>query len=167
MTKIWLASATSFRTLNAGLTPRPLPIQDNLQRRMDRFGSRSDMARSGAVNATPQPLDAQLIEDGAALEAAWQGELRSMIAARRGGAQEKAAARAVRAASEDIVRRIETARALTLDGLKVKARAESWRRDGEPLGLGSDDDEESDSWSEMGEMPQYDAPAQSDQYAHV
>jgi hypothetical protein len=167
MTKIWLASATTFRAGNAALAPRPLPIQDNLQRRMDRFGSRSDTARSGAVSAAPQPLDAQLIEDGAALEAAWQGELRSMIAARRGGAQEKAAARAVRAASEAIVRRIEGARALTLDGLKVKARAESWRRDGEPLGLGSDDDEDGDSWSEMGEMPQYGASAQGDQYANA
>jgi hypothetical protein len=167
MTKIWLASKTSFRALNTSLAPRPLPVQDNLQRRMDRFGSRSDMARSGAVNAPPQALDAQLIEDGAALEAAWQGELRSMIAARRGGAAEKAAARAIRAGSEAIVRRIETARALTLDGLKVKARAESWRRDGEPLGLGSEEDEQGDSWSEMGEMPQYDAPAQSQNRAHV
>jgi hypothetical protein len=156
MTKIWLASATSFRTLNAALAPRPLPTQDNLQRRMDRFGSRSEAAR-----------DAQLIEDGAALEAAWQGELRSMIAARRGGAEDKAAARAVRAASEAIVRRIEAARALTLDGLKVKARAESWRRDGEPLGLAADESEEGDSWSEMGEMPQYDAPARSRNDIHA
>ncbi len=67
MTKIWLASATSFRTLNGAPAPRPLPAQDGLQRRMDRFGSRSDMGRSGAVNAPPQALDAQLIEDGAAL----------------------------------------------------------------------------------------------------
>ncbi len=167
MTKIWLASATSFRTLNAALAPRPLPTQDNLQRRMDRFGSRSEAARAGAVNAAPQALDAQLIEDGAALEAAWQGELRSMIAARRGGAEDKAAARAVRAASEAIVRRIEAARALTLDGLKVKARAESWRRDGEPLGLAADESEEGDSWSEMGEMPQYDAPALSRNDIHA
>ncbi|HYA73548.1 MAG TPA: hypothetical protein VEF36_10380, partial [Roseiarcus sp.] len=33
-----------------------------------------------------------------------------------------------------VAARIEAARAITLDGLKVKARAILWRRNGEPLG---------------------------------
>ena len=95
---------------------------------MDRFGPRRDAARSAPLESPPQPLDAHLIADGEALEAAWQAELRAMIAARRGGAEALAAARAARDESEAIVGRIEAARALTLDGLKVKARAESWRQ---------------------------------------
>jgi hypothetical protein len=159
MTKIWLATTTSFRTPNSATPSRSLPVQNPLQRRVDGFGQRREPARNGAVNGTPQPLDSQLIADGEALEAAWQGEMRAMIAARRGAPEAQAAARAVRAASEAIVRRIEAARALTLDGIKVKARAESWRRDGEPLGPSSDEEEGGDGWSEMGDMPQYDTPA--------
>ena len=157
MTKIWLATTTAFRAPNVAI-PRLLPAQSPLQRRVEGFGQRRETGRNGAVNGSPQPLDAQLIADGEALEAAWQGELRAMIAARRGGPEAKAAARAIRSTSEAIVRRIEATRALTLDGLKVKTRAESWRRDGEPLGLASDDEEGGDGWSEMGDMPQYDAP---------
>jgi hypothetical protein len=157
MTKIWLATATSFRPQNVTNSTHPLPTSDSLQRRMERFGTRRDATRTGSVNAAPQPLDAQLIADGDALEATWQQELRAMIAARRGGAEEKAAARAIRAASEEIVVRIESARALTLDGLKVKARAESWRRDGEPMGLTSDEEESNDGWTEAIDMPLYEA----------
>ena len=70
-----------------------------------------------------------------------------MIAARRGGAEALAAARAARDQCEAIVRRIETARALTLDGLKVKARAESWRSDGKPLARRADDQQDDGVWT--------------------
>ena len=56
-----------------------------------------------------------------------------MIAARRGGAEALAAAVAARGQSEAIVGRIEAARPLTLGGVRVKARAESWRSDGASL----------------------------------
>ena len=151
MTKIWLAAATSSR---------PLHSHELLQRRMDRFGPRRDAARSAPLESPPQPLDAHLLADGEALEAAWQAELRALIAARRGGAEALAAARTARGESEAIVGRIEAARALTLDGLKVKARAESWRRDGEPLASTAADDQQDDGvWTEMADLPRYDAPA--------
>ncbi len=71
-----------------------------------------------------------------------------------------AAARAARGESEAIVRRIEAARALTLDGHKVKARAESWRRDGAPLAPATADDQQDDGvWTDMADLPRYDAPA--------
>jgi hypothetical protein len=156
MTKIWFAAATSFRTPVQPAAPRPLHSHEVLQRRMDRFGPRRDAARSAPLESPPQPLDAHLIADGEALEAAWQAELRAMIAARRGGAE----ALAARADSEAIVRRIEAARALTLDGLKVKARAESWRRDGEPLAPAAADDQHDDGvWTDMADLPRYEAPA--------
>jgi hypothetical protein len=127
---------------------------------MDRFGPRRDAARTAPLESPPQPLDANLIADGEALEAAWQAELRAMIAARRGGAEATAAALAARAQSEAIVGRIEAARALTLDGLKVKARAESWRRDGEPLAPAAAEDQPDDGvWTDMADLPRYDAPA--------
>ncbi len=160
MTKIWFAATTSFRTPVQPAAPRPLQGHEVLQRRMDRYGPRRDAARSAPLESPPQPLDAHLIADGEALEAAWQGELRAMIAARRGGAEALAAARAVRGESEAIVRRIEAARALTLDGLKVKARAESWRRDGAPLAPETADDQQDDGvWTDMADLPRYDAPA--------
>jgi len=126
---------------------------------MDRFGPRRDAARSTPIDAPPQPLDANLIADGEALEAAWQAELRAMIVARRGGAEAVTAARAARATSEAIVFRIESTRALTLDGHKVKARAESWRRDGAPLAPESAQDQPDDGvWTDMADLPRYDAP---------
>lgn len=61
-----------------------------------------------------------------------------------------------RAAAGVIVARIETARALTLDGLKVQARAVLWRRDGEPLGPTIPDEQEADeAWTDMAEMPNW------------
>jgi len=159
MSKFWLAAATSFRASIQTAAPCPLQSHELLQRRMDRFGPRRDAARSAPLESPPQPLDAHLIADGEALEAAWQAELRAMIAARRGGAEALAAARAARGESEAIVGRIEAARALTLDGLKVKARAESWRRDGEPLASTAADDQQDDGvWTEMADLPRYDAP---------
>jgi hypothetical protein len=127
---------------------------------MDRFGPRRDGARSAPLDSSPQPLDAHLLADGEALEAAWQAELRAMIAARRGGAQAVAAARAVRAECAAIVARIEATRALTLDGLKVKARAESWRRDGAPLTQAVAEDQPDDGvWTDMADLPCYEALA--------
>jgi len=160
MTKIWYAAASAFRASVQSAVPRPLPSHEVLQRRMDRLGPRRDAARSVPLEAPPQPLDARLIADGEALEAAWQAEIRAMIAARRGGAQAVAAAQAARAQSEAIVARIEAARALTLDGHKVKARAESWRRDGAPLKSAQAENQEDDGvWSEMADLPRYEAPA--------
>jgi len=160
MTKVWLSTATTFRAPFQPAAPRPVPGYEVLQRRMDRLGARRDSARSAPFEAPPLPLDFHLLADGEALEAAWQGELRAMIAARRGGAEARTAAREARAESEAIVRRIEQARALTLDGLKVKARAESWRRDGEPLAADDGENEQDESgWSDMADLPTYDAPA--------
>ena len=156
MTKIWLAAATSLRASMQAAAP-PRQNHELLQRRMDRFGPRRDAALRAPLESPPQPLDARLLADGEALEAAWQAELRAMIAARRGGAETLAAARAE---SEAIVARIEAARALTLDGLKVKARAESWRRDGAPIAATAADDQLDDGvWTEMADLPRYDAPA--------
>jgi hypothetical protein len=160
MTKVWFGAVTSFRASVQPVVPQSLQSRDVLQRRMDRFGPRRDIARSAPLESPPQPLDAQLLADGDALEAAWQRELRAMIGARRGGAQAAAMARAARAESEAIVLRIETTRALTLDGHKVKARAESWRRDGAPLKPSSTEDEQDDGvWTDMADLPRYDAPA--------
>ena len=160
MTKVWFASTASFRTAGQPAAPRSLPSHEVLQRRMDRFGPRRDAARSAPLDAPPQPLDAHLIADGEALEAAWQMEIRAMIGARRGGAEARAAALAARAECEAIVGRIEAARALTLDGLKVKARAESWRRDGAPLSKAAQEDQPDDGvWTEMADLPRYDAPS--------
>ena len=160
MTKVWFAAVTSFRAPVQPSAPRPLQSHEVLQRRMDQFGPRRDAARSAPLESPPQPLDAHLIADGEALEAAWQAEIRAMIAARRGGAEAVSTARAARGESEALVRRIEAARALTLDGLKVKARAESWRRDGEPLAPESADEQQDDGvWTEMADLPRYDAPA--------
>ncbi|MBV8474508.1 MAG: hypothetical protein JO107_09900 [Hyphomicrobiales bacterium] len=121
-------------------------------RRLDRIGS-----RSGGVTGAPQHLDARLLEDGVALEAAWQAEVGAMIAFRRERTpQSQAALAAARAACGSLVTRIETSRALTLDGLKVQARAVLWRRDGEPLGPEIPDEaERNDAWSDMGELPNW------------
>ncbi|MGO9343989.1 MAG: hypothetical protein ACLP6E_15970, partial [Acidimicrobiales bacterium] len=47
--------------------------------------------------------------------------------------ESEAIAKTARAATEAIVATIEATRAVTLAGLKVKARAILWRRHGEPL----------------------------------
>jgi hypothetical protein len=120
---------------------------------MGRFGANRDAARRGGVEAPAQPLDARLLADGEALEAAWQAELRAMIAARRGGVEAPAAALAARAQSEAIVGRIEAARPLTVGGVRVKARAESWRSDGASIAPGEDDQHDDGVWTEMAELP--------------
>ena len=126
---------------------------------MKRFGASCDAARSAPLELSPQPLDANLLADGEALEAAWQAELRAMIAARRGSVEALAAAVAARGQSEAIVGRIEAARPLTVGGVRVKARAQSWRSDGASLAPEADDQHDDGVWTEMAELPRYDAPA--------
>ena len=159
MTRDWLSAAASLRASVQPAAPRPLESHEVLQRRMERFGANRDAARSAPLESPPQLLDAHLIADGEALEAAWQTELRAMIAARRGGAEALAAALAARTQSEAIVGRIEAARPLTIGGVRVKARAESWRSDGASLAPGADDQHDDGVWTEMAELPRYDAPA--------
>jgi hypothetical protein len=88
----------------------------------------------------PRALDAALLELGRAFERAWDKEIATMIALKRNDMPEaRFAARRARAASARLAERIEMARAVSLDGLKVKARAILWRRNGEPLGrIGAD-----------------------------
>ena len=159
MTKRWLLAASSLRAAIQPTAPPPLQSHEILQRRMERFGPSHDAARSAPLDVSPQPLDSHLLADGEALEAAWQAELRAMIAARRGGAEALMAARAARGQCEAIVGRIEAARALTLDGLKVKTRAQSWRSDGKSVAPAADEQQDDGVWTEMAELPRYDAPA--------
>ena len=151
MTRNWLSAAASLRAS----VPRPLESQEHLKCRKERFGANCDAAHGARLESPPQPLDAHLLADGDALEAAWQAELRAMIAARRSSAE----ALAARAQSEAIVGRIEAARPLTVGGIKVKARAESWRSNGASLAPEADDQHADDVWTEMAELPRYDAPA--------
>ncbi len=93
--------------------------------------------RRYAPSAPPPPraLDAALLEQGRAFERAWAKEVAALIALKRNDTPEaRFVARRARAASERLATRIELARAVSLDGLKVKARAILWRRNGEPLG---------------------------------
>lgn len=107
-------------------------------RRWEQFDTKRSGARTGAVASPPQHLDARLLEDGEALEIAWGYEITTLIAKRRLKTPEAdALANEARAAAALVVGRIEAANALTLDGLKVKARALLWTRNGEPLGANS------------------------------
>ncbi len=117
--------------------------QGSYFRRTEQFDARRNGARTGAVTSAPQHLDARLLEDGEALEAAWGYEIATLILMKRLRTPEAdAAAKAARAATALIVDRIEAANAMTLDGLKVKARAVLWTRDGEPLGKATSDEED-------------------------
>jgi hypothetical protein len=89
----------------------------------------------GAIMAQPRALDAALLQRGGAFERAWAQEVAALIALKRADTpQTRLAARRARAATARLAERIETTRAFSLDGLKVKARAILWRRNGEPLG---------------------------------
>ncbi len=111
-------------------------------RRMEQCDARRNAARTGALASPPRHLDAKLLEDGEALEAAWQYEIATLIAMKRLKTPEAdEAAKAARAACALVVGRIERANAMTLDGLKVKARAILWTRNGEPLGLEAAEEE--------------------------
>jgi hypothetical protein len=163
MTKISFAAADwGFGASKLVANSRPQVNQDAVSRRLDRLGARRDGARAGVAASPPQHLDARLIEDVEALEAAWQRELRALIFAKRHKTPEAVAAyAAARATCTGLARRIETARALTLDGLKAQARAALWRRDGEPLGPRTPDEPTNEcAWTDMADLPQYDrAPA--------
>ena len=157
MTKLIFSGA--FESLQSQQSYRVSRRQFNqqaLDRRLDWVGSRLNGARTTALASPPQHLDERLLADGAALEAAWQTELKAMIAVKRSKTSEaRAIAEAARAATALVVVRIETARALTLDGLKVQARAALWRRDGAPLGPDIPDDQGDDAWSDMADLPKW------------
>jgi hypothetical protein len=100
---------------------------------MERYVTRRKAARSGAVTLAPQHLDAKLLQEGKAFEAAWAHEMSTLITSRRRNSPEaEAAARAARAATALLAKRIETTAAATLDGLNVQARAMLWRVCREP-----------------------------------
>lgn len=102
--------------------------------RIERLEARRSRRPSSALATAPARLDAEILEDGAAFEAAWAEEIAALIALKREETpQAERAAQIARAATERLAARIEDARAGTLDGLKVKARALLWRRNGEPL----------------------------------
>ena len=103
--------------------------------RVERLEARRKRYAPSAVTAPPRELDAALLEQGRAFERAWANEVATLIALKRGDTPEaRFAARRARAAAERLAARIEAARPVSLDGLKVKARAILWRRNGEPLG---------------------------------
>jgi len=68
--------------------------------------------------------------------------------------ESEAAARAARAATAAAAARIEATCAITLDGLKVKARAILWRRNGEPLGTIGPEDRSRDDAQLAKQAPQ-------------
>ena len=107
---------------------------DALFRRLERLEARRRGGRSGAVTSSTRRTDAELLEQGKAFEAAWAREVTTLIELKRQRTPDaEAVAESARAAAAGIAARIQTARATTLDGLKVKARAILWRRNGEPL----------------------------------
>jgi hypothetical protein len=108
--------------------------------RVERLEERRRRYAPSPVMTPPRAPDAALLELGRAFERAWDKEIATMIALKRNDMPEaRFAARRARAATARLAERIETARAVSLDGLKVKARAILWRRNGEPLGrIGAD-----------------------------
>jgi hypothetical protein len=103
--------------------------------RVERLEARRKRYAPSAILAPPRALDAVLLEQGRAFERAWAKEIATLIASKRNDTPEaRFAASRARANTARLAHRIETARALSLDGLKVKARAVLWRRNGEPLG---------------------------------
>ena len=103
--------------------------------RVERFEARRKRYAPSPLMAPPRALDAALLKQGGAFEQAWAEEVAALIALKRNDTPEaRFAARRARATTARLAQRIETARALSLDGLKVKARAILWRRNGEPLG---------------------------------
>jgi hypothetical protein len=103
--------------------------------RVERLEARRRSYAPGPAVVPSRRLDAALLEQGRAFERAWAKEVATLIALKRNdSAEARFATRRARAACERLATRIELARAATLDGLKVKARATLWRRNGEPLG---------------------------------
>jgi hypothetical protein len=107
-----------------------------VSRRVDRLGILRRNNRS-SIKSAPKHLDAALLSELQALDEAWSRELSALIEMKRERTpQAVATAEATRAATARVVAKIEAAKAMTFDGLKVKARAALWRRHGEPLPIG-------------------------------
>jgi hypothetical protein len=107
-----------------------------VSRRVDRLGIFRRNNRS-SVKSAPKHLDAALLRDLQSLDEAWSRELTALIEMKRERTpQAVATAEATRAGTARVVAKIEAAKAMTFDGLKVKARAALWRRHGEPLPAG-------------------------------
>lgn len=107
--------------------------RSTVSRRLDRLSLLRRTNRS-PIKSVPQHLDADLLGELHALDDNWSRELTALIEMKRERTPEAvAAAEITRAATARIVLRIEAAKAMTFDGLKVKARAALWRRHGEPL----------------------------------
>ena len=103
--------------------------------RVERLEARRKRYAPGAVLAAPRGLDADLLERGDAFEQAWAEEVAALIAQKRNDTREtRLAVSRARAATARLAAQIEASRASSLAGLKVKARAILWRRNGEPLG---------------------------------
>ena len=97
---------------------------------IDRMASLSE-ARRAQFKPAEKQHDGDLLNDGAALEAAWQREVSAWVAQRRTGCAESSASLvAARRATEIIVGRIEHRSAATKAGRKVKSLAAKWRRYG-------------------------------------
>jgi hypothetical protein len=106
--------------------------------RVDRLSLLRRDSRNSSITSAPQHLDANLLKERQALDDAWARELTALIAMKRARTPDAIeTAEAARTDTARVVTRIETTRAMTLDGLKVKARAALWRRHGEPLPHGS------------------------------
>jgi len=102
--------------------------------RMDRLNVRRNDGRAGAIDSAPQHADAGLLRESEALDSAWRFEIATLQVQKRLNTPEAdAIAEAARVASAQIARRIDAAKAVTLDGLQAKARAILWSRHGEPL----------------------------------
>ena len=105
--------------------------------RVERLEARRNRHRTGAMTSPPRHLDAKILREGEEFEAAWVREIATLITSKRLNTREaEANASLARAATARLAERIEESRAITLDGLKVKARVSLWRRNGEPLEKG-------------------------------
>ncbi|MBV8473352.1 MAG: hypothetical protein JO234_08030 [Hyphomicrobiales bacterium] len=103
--------------------------------RIERLEARRLRHSPAQAAAAPHRLDQELLAEGVAFEAAWAREIAALIAVKRQTTSEtRRAASETRAETERLAARIEAAHCRTLDGLKVKARAQLWRRNGEPAG---------------------------------
>jgi hypothetical protein len=109
--------------------------QEAFLRRMERMNTKHQRPPSDAIKSARPHLDAKLLEARVALDSAWSYEVAALMVMKRLNTPEAAAiAQAARAASTFVAERIMRTPARTLDGLRVKARADLWRRHGEPVG---------------------------------